>query len=258
MIDNPREYETMAHVETEHWWYQSLHSRVQGTLADHFGRCNIAILDAGCGTGGLMKFLSKRGFNDLAGFDLSELAVQHCVNRGLTACVGDLGRISNLYPGRQFDCIVSNDTLYHVPADQRVQFLRQAAGRLKTDGILILNLPALHCLRGSHDKAVGITHRFTKPEITTLASQAGLAISKMDYWPFVLSLPIWLVRTSQRLLRRDRGEAGPPVSDLKTYPPMLNRLLRNLIALEKRFLPAAPFGSSLFVVLKTRERKFPL
>lgn len=258
MIDNPREYETMARVETDHWWYQSLHRRVKDTVATYFGSRDIKILDAGCGTGGLMKFLSTQGFSDLAGFDLSELAVQHCVNRGLTACVGDLGQISNLYPGHQFDCIVSNDTLYHVPADQRVQFLRQAAGRLNADGILILNLPALRCLRGSHDKAVGITHRFTKAEMTALALQAGLKISKMDYWPFVLSIPIWIVRTSQRLLRRDHGAAGPPVSDLKTYPPMLNRLLRNLIALEKRFLPAAPFGSSLFVVLKARERKFPL
>ena len=252
MIDNPREYETMASVETEHWWYQSLHSRVKDTLTAHFGQRDIAILDAGCGTGGLMKFLSTEGFSQIAGFDLSALAVEHCVNRGLTACVGDLGGISDLYPGSQFDCIASNDTLYHVPTDQRVLFLRHAAARLKPGGILILNLPALHCLRGSHDKAVGITHRFTKPEITTLASQASLAIVKMDYWPLVLSIPIWLVRTSQRLLGRDRGAAGPPVSDLKTYPPLLNQLLRSLITLENRFLPAAPFGSSLFVVLSAR------
>ncbi len=252
MIDNPREYETMARVETDHWWYQSLHSKVYNTLADHFGHRDIAILDAGCGTGGLMQFLNTQGCKDVVGFDLSALAVKHCVKRGLTACVGDLWELSDLYSGRQFDCIVSNDTLYHIEAEKRMQFLRQASTRLHADGIMILNLPALHCLRGSHDKAVGITHRFTKAQMTSLASQAGLTIVRMDYWPFVLSVPIWLIRTSQRMLGRDRVAADLPASDLKTYPPLLNRLLRNLVTLETRFVPAAPFGSSLFVVLQSR------
>lgn len=249
MIDNPREYEIMARVEADHWWYRSLHSRVESSLASHFKRRDISILDAGCGTGGLMKFLGLHGYTDISGFDLSDVAVHFCVKQGLAASIGDLGHISNIQPGRLFDCIISNDNLYHLAPEQRVHFLSDASARLLPNGILILNLPAFRSLRGSHDKAVGISHRFNKQEIKAMATQAGLAIVKMDYWPFMLSAPIWLVRTWQRLLDHKRPRIASPTSDLRTYPAALNGFLRNVITLERKLLPAAPFGSSLFVVL---------
>lgn len=252
MIENPREYETMARVETDHWWYRSLHSRVENTLASLFNRRDISILDAGCGTGGLMKFLEQKGYTDIEGFDLSELAVQHCVKRGLSACMGNLGTIYDLFPGRAFDCIISNDNLYHLPPRQRVPFLMDAAARLQPNGRLILNLPAFDCLRGTHDQAVGITHRFTKPELKTMAAEAGLTIIKMDYWPFLLSAPIWLIRTWQRLFANRISSSDFPTSDLTTYPSALNRSLYSLVTIERRLLPTAPFGSSLFVVLAQR------
>lgn len=252
MIDNPREYDLMAEVETEHWWYRTLHKRVLRALEHHFNRHDIAILDAGCGTGGLMHWLRTSGYTNLIGFDLSDLAVQYCRSRNLDASVGDLGQISDIFPQHTFDCIISNDTLYHVAEQQRAQFLQQAAARLAPGGLLILNLPALQCLRGSHDKAVGITHRFTKSEISGLAERAGLDVLQLRYWPFTLTPAIWLVRTWQRMFQNNHTVAERPKSDLKSYSKGLNRALYTLLQFEARYLPAAPFGSSLFVTLARR------
>jgi len=52
MLDRKQEYERMADVEMDHWWYQTLHSQVLNILEAVFPTKNISILDAGCGTGG--------------------------------------------------------------------------------------------------------------------------------------------------------------------------------------------------------------
>lgn len=76
MLERSHEYEKMAHVEQEHWWYVALHHLVLRALRHKFAHIDPAIIDAGCGTGGLMLFLRDRGYSDLQGFDLSEDAVR--------------------------------------------------------------------------------------------------------------------------------------------------------------------------------------
>lgn len=252
MINNPPEYDMMARVERDHWWYRSLHTRTHQAIAQYFGHRDVAILDAGCGTGGLLSFLRDQGYGELLGFDLSPLAVSYCNEQNLAVGEADLNDIEHTFPGRHFDCIVSNDTLYHVSSERRHLFLKNAAKRLSPQGILILNLPALSCLRGLHDEAVGITHRFDRHDVTALAEAADLVIKETHFWPTLLTPAIWLVRVCQRYFRR-RPEANQlPKSDLKLHASWLNNFLFWLIQLEVRYLPPVPFGSSLFVILSRK------
>jgi 2-polyprenyl-3-methyl-5-hydroxy-6-metoxy-1,4-benzoquinol methylase len=62
MLNNPIEYERMAMVEGNHWWYRVLHQRVMGVLKNSPPNVGgvprsgegvlsgLSILDAGCGT----------------------------------------------------------------------------------------------------------------------------------------------------------------------------------------------------------------
>ena len=50
----PAEYALMDAVEDRMWWYRALHARLLDALADVRGD----VLDAGCGTGGLLARLS--------------------------------------------------------------------------------------------------------------------------------------------------------------------------------------------------------
>lgn len=249
MIDNPREYEVMAQVEASHWWYRALHRAVLDAIQQQFPSRQIKILDAGCGTGGLLNALTQDGYASVQGFDLSPVAVGICRDRGLQVEVGNLSDIDSVDSPSRFDVIVSNDVLYHLPDGERKKFIAQAFERLNSGGLLIMNLPALAGFRGQHDRAVGVTHRFNRTEFRQLFAHTGFEAIKLRYWPVVLAPAIYLVRTWQRMTD-DQGSSTLPKSDLKNHAGLLNSILYRLIRLEMQYLPWTPAGSSLFTVLR--------
>lgn len=249
MIDNPREYEIMAAVEASHWWYRCLHRAVLDAIERQFESRQIQILDAGCGTGGLLHSLRRAHYQSVKGFDLAPLAVTICRDHGLDVEQGNLRDIAAICAPLQFDVIISNDNLYHLAAVQRRQFIEHVYERLHPGGLLIMNLPALAMFRGKHDRAVGVTHRFSKAEVEQLLRGTGFEVLDLRYWPVLLAPVIGLVRWWQRLTD-DASSQVAPVSDLKFHAGLINNLLYGLIRLEQRWLPFAPAGSSLFCVLR--------
>ena len=51
----PDEYHKMAAVEDAMWYYQALHRHVARSLNRVLGASAALVLDAGCGTGGLLR-----------------------------------------------------------------------------------------------------------------------------------------------------------------------------------------------------------
>jgi len=249
MIDNPHEYDVMADVEASHWWYRVLHGLVLESMARELPSSGIHVLDAGCGTGGLMQSLKAAGYSHVKGFDLSAKAVAICQRNELEVQVSDLRELANIQTPYTFDVIISNDTLYHLTAEQRVVFFHTAYARLNPGGLLIMNMPALAAFRGTHDRAVGILHRFDRREIEQLVQLTGFETRTLRYWPLGLSPVIFFVRAWQRLTNNSTSSVKP-ASDLKAHSGALNTLLYRLTRLELRCLGAAPFGSSLFTVLR--------
>jgi len=249
MIDNPREYEVMAEVEANHWWYRVLHSLVLQNIEQHTPSHSVHVLDAGCGTGGLMHGLKAAGYSHVKGFDLSEIAVEICRKNGLDVEMGNLCDLGTIQAPSQFDVIISNDTLCYLSSEQRSAFVRNAYDRLNPGGLLMMNMPALSAFRGTHDRAVGILHRFSRREVQELVQSAGFETLTLRYWPLILSPAIFMVRAWQRLTDNP-ASAVKPASDLKSYSGALNTLLYRLIGLELKYLGRAPFGSSLFTVLR--------
>jgi 2-polyprenyl-3-methyl-5-hydroxy-6-metoxy-1,4-benzoquinol methylase len=249
MIDNRREYEVMAEVETNHWWYRILHSLVLESIERELMSPNIHVLDAGCGTGGLMHSLKAAGYRQVKGFDLSPIAVDICQKRGLDVQLASLNDIATIQAPSKFDVIISNDTLYYLSSDQQLAFLKNANTRLNRGGLLLMNMPALAVFRGTHDRAVGILHRFNRLEVKELIQSAGFEALTLRYWPFSLSPAIFVVRAWQRL-KYDPASLIKPLSDLKSHSVLLNTLLYRLIRLEIRLARNTPFGSSLFTVLR--------
>lgn len=249
MIDNRREYEVMAEVETNHWWYRILHSLVLEGIERELMSPNIHVLDAGCGTGGLIHSLKAAGYRQVKGFDLSPIAVDICQKKGLDVQLGSLNDIATIQAPSKFDVIISNDTLYYLSADQQLAFLKNANTRLNRGGLLLMNMPALAAFRGTHDRAVGILHRFNRLEVKELIQSAGFEALTLRYWPLSLSPAIFVVRAWQRL-KYDPASLIKPLSDLKSHSVLLNTLLYRLIRLEIRLARNTPFGSSLFTVLR--------
>jgi SAM-dependent methyltransferase len=249
MLERKNEYEKMARVEQKHWWYRALHRLVLDSIRrDHRGH-DISILDTGCGTGGLMLYLHQQGYTHLKGFDLSQHAVEVCHERGFHVEQCDLREMAGRYPLASADVIVSNDTLCFLNERERAELMEQFFGILKPGGLLILNVPALKAFRGIHDLSVGIGHRFSRSDLHKLIDPHKFHIIRELYWPFLLSPLVYCVRLCQRMRMRLTGDYVI-CSDTGLSRPWLNRILEGITLFENRSIPAKPFGSSLYLVLK--------
>ncbi|WP_395747515.1 class I SAM-dependent methyltransferase [Prosthecobacter sp.] len=240
------EYDLMRAVEDRHWWHAVLRSLVQhaleGRLPPH-GR----LLDAGCGTGGMLEFL--RGMKrelEVAGIDAAEQAVRHCHQRGLHAV--QMGSVEALpFADAAFDAVLSLDVLYHAGVSEE-RALAQMARVLRPDGLLVLNLPAFAGLRGAHDAAVCGARRYAVGEVRALLDRSGFVPETIHYWNAWLFLPLLVWRRLSRL-KTSRSAAA---SDLELTPAWMNRLLADIGRVDagmcRQFRP--PFGSSVFAVAR--------
>jgi SAM-dependent methyltransferase len=254
MIGRSEEYEKMFRLEGQLWWYRHLHDRVVAALEKQFGdRRDITILDAGCGTGGLLDVLRQRGYINLRGIDGSVDAVAYCQERGLAVTLVDLANLASFEPDVAYDAIICNDVFCYFTNTDLYTLLSSLAHRLRPGGILVSNNNAFALFRGEHDLAVGIVQRFVRADFERLLPAAGLNLQSATYWSFALSPLILLTRQWQRL-KLKLGWRKPDEAESDVYLPMswLNEALYNLVRIEQKLLPRTPFGSSLFMIVGSR------
>lgn len=251
MIDRSEEYEKMFRVEQQLWWYRILHETVLRCLLRQFGdRQDIAVLDAGCGTGGLLHFLRQRGYTNLCGIDGSADAITFCHERGLNASLVNLNDLAHFAPDQTYDAIVCNDVFCYFDDPFLIRLLTQLTARLRPGGILVSNNNAFWVFWGQHDLAVGSARRFVQADFARLLPQAGLYIQNATYWSLALSPLILLARQWQRLqLRLGWRSPDKPASDVYLPRPWVNETLYRIVRAEQKLLPRTPFGSSLFITV---------
>ena len=69
MLINSSEYEKMYQTEEKLWWYKILHEKVLEVIILFFQENkSIKILDAGCGTGGMLEILKKNDYINIQEF----------------------------------------------------------------------------------------------------------------------------------------------------------------------------------------------
>jgi 2-polyprenyl-3-methyl-5-hydroxy-6-metoxy-1,4-benzoquinol methylase len=112
MIGKQHEYDVMAKCEKELWWYQSLHKLTIKKILQYSRIQNPSILDAGCGTGGMLVRFQESGYTKLTGFDLSSDAVHYTqAKTGIPIQQLNLNDVGQCYNINSFDVITSLDTL---------------------------------------------------------------------------------------------------------------------------------------------------
>jgi SAM-dependent methyltransferase len=254
MLGRREEYIKMSEVEVRHWWYRSLHYFTLESIERKFSeKKDILIIDAGCGTGGLISFLQKRGYNNIKGFDLSHDAVEICISKKLDVFNDSILNAGNNFAANYADIIISNDNFYFLSEDERKEAACQFHKILKPGGIVILNIPAFAIFRGIHDKSVGITYRFSKKDIWTIFEEKDFLCIQSFYWPFVLFPFIFFVRLFQRIKMR-LYPATLIKSDIALPAKLFNTFLFKAISAERKLLPGKfkLIGSSLFLVMEKK------
>lgn len=253
MLINYQEYQAMFEVEDQMWWYKTLHERVISEIKTYSkDHKSLKILDAGCGTGGLLNKLKNEGIEDIEGFDYNEDAVEFAQSRGIKVRRQDITGFAHNYAAGSFDVVVSDDVLYQFEDKELVYALKDIYKVLKPGGIFITNNNAFAVFSGIHDIAVGSKRRFVKRDFDTfLSGIKGFSIEKYTCWSLFLSPMILGVRLLQKLqLKLGLVKLEEVKSDVSMPSEMVNNILYSVCKSERSLLKKSPFGSSLFMVIR--------
>jgi len=230
----------MFRVEQTHWWYRALHQLILDALEKELPDWrDKAILDAGCGTGAILKQLGNPAKN--VGVDLAPEVISLCRQRGLeNVQQADIAKLP--FPDSSFDAVICSSVLYHQWVPDVAAALRELNRVLRSGGLLFINVPAFQFLHSAHDEAVMTARRFRKDEIRALLLQNGFSIRRLTYWTSLL-FPLAVVARTLGGSKSGRDFESPPGS-------VSNRLFTGImsaeLALLKRF--SFPVGVALFAV----------
>ena len=217
---------------------------------------NRSILDAGCGTGGMVTWLKRYAGNGrVAGVDLSPTAVAFCRLGGHTT-VAQASMTDLPFPDSSLDLITSFDALGELPdeasADRAINEMQRV---LKPEGIAFVRVAAYEWIRSSHDSAQHTQHRYLRGELAGKMRRAGFDVLRSTHANGLL-MPLAIF---QRLILKRAGLASG--SDVKPLPPSLgwlNSALSATLRSEAHWLrrPSATlrFGLSVICVAQKPSR----
>lgn len=237
------EYAKLAQVEDRMWYFRALHRRLYRAVRGAIGDASVArILDAGCGTGGLLRRLAEWEPKwMLTGIDNSSAACAFARRSGATVVEGSITALP--FEEGQFDAITCGDVLYHFL--EHAEALREFRRCLRPGGVIALNVPAYRWLWSYHDVRVQSKHRFTRGEVHQLFLSSGLRPLFSTYWN---TLPFPLV-----VLRRKVFPPRTEESDVRLFPAPVEAVFNGAMAIERawnRLGGVWPFGSSVFAVAR--------
>jgi SAM-dependent methyltransferase len=232
------EYDTIAQLEDQHWWYAGMRQIAADLVRTLPLPPHAQILDAGCGAGGGLKWLSA--FGATAGIDLHPLAIHYAGRVSTRLTQGSIQQLP--FAAETFDLVTSFEVLYHLAVTDDEAALSELARVLRPGGWLMVRVPAYDWLRGAHDRQVHTRQRYAPAELRQKIARSGLTLRRLTSVGLGLLLPAILGRLGQS---PDQAH-----TDVRLPPPTLNWLLTRLLATESVWLRGfdLPAGLSLLAL----------
>jgi len=248
---DPSFYASYYRHEDRHWWFRWRFELITQLVSEQKKESDFLILDAGCGTGQMLKHLEQLG--DAIGIDTSAQAISFAQSRGVKKLVR--GSITDVpFADATFDCIVALDVIEHIEDDFGI--LQSLHDVLKPGGRLIITVPAYQILWSEHDEINHHKRRYTAPHLRRLIEEAGYSVDRVSYCNTVFFFPIFAIRKFKNLLRKARTSNGANPdglqSDLGDYPQIMNEAAFRVMHMENGLMRHIdlPFGVSVLAVAK--------
>jgi len=234
-------------MEERHWWFMArraiLTRLMRKALRSHKPERPV-LLDCGCGTGGMLRFLLHEF--EAFGTDGSVVALQQigAESSGRLSCA-DLSR-GLPFRDNSFDGIFLVEVLEHI--QDELEALREIMRILKPGGALVLTVPPFQCLWTHRDASHGHIRRYRAGRAARLLRDAGADIIRVSYWtaflfPLAAAIRIWQGRFHAA------GE-----EDLFVPPNFLNSLFYRITLAEGLVIPWLPLPFGISVVAVARKK----
>ncbi len=233
-------YQRMFTLEDGHWWFDGMETISARLLDAWTAPAAPRVLDAGCGTGRNLRFLTGRYGAQVLGVDRAAVALGCCAARGFGGRLVR-GSVNALpFPDESFDLVTCFDVMMTAGVDDRAA-LREFARLLRPGGALLLRVPAYDSLRGRHDREWAVARRYGRGELREKLTVAGfpaprLKLSHANAW----LLPVALTKRVLERFRPPRG--GSDLSLGANGSSLVGRLLRAALASEAPFVARLPGG----------------
>jgi SAM-dependent methyltransferase len=251
------DYADLYSLEESFWWFLGMRE-ITAVLLDPV--CPPAqdrvILDAGCGTGGMLSWLARyAGRGEVIGIDVAPEALRFCRQRGHKH-LAQASAEHLPFGDSVFDLVTSFDVLVQLPGEgSDASALSEMHRVLRPGGFAFVRVAAYEWMRSGHDAALDSQRRYTLGQLKEKMDSAGFKVLRASYANSIL-FPVAVLR---RLILKRIGLAEKG-SDVKPLPPSLgwlNRALTRTLLSEALLLKLKigylPFGLSIICVAKKSE-----
>jgi SAM-dependent methyltransferase len=232
----------MAAHEDRHWWFVGRRAVIGALMTRIPLGPDACVLEAGCGTGGNLYLLS--GVGQVSAFEPHDEARDLAADKFPGAIIED-GELPFRvpFPPGSFDLVAALDVLEHIEEDEAA--LRALVEMARPGGRIIVTVPAIQSLWGSHDRRLHHVRRYDRARLRRIARASGAEVEFETYCNTILAPFVVALRLVERLTGRDLG-------DQERVPPRrLNALLSSAFSLERHVVGrgSLPFGLSLAMIL---------
>jgi ubiquinone/menaquinone biosynthesis C-methylase UbiE len=235
------EYALMNTLEEDFWWYRALHAVIAQRIQALQLPAGANVLDAGCGTGGMLKYLAQHAAQyRYKGLEWhAEAASMAEQKTGFAITQGSVNAMP--FADQQFAAIISQDVLYHRNVDEQAM-LQECYRCLQADGQLLLHVAAFQWMASAHDEHVHGARRYTAPRLEKLLQENGFTVVRSGYWNSLL-FPLMMLQR----LTVGKHKAS---SDVETVSVWQNRIFHAVLDAERRWGLRLPFGGSVWAHAK--------
>lgn len=202
----------------------------------------LRVLNAGCGSGEMTMLLARNSSWQVDAIDVDQEAVslslalkQRLGLRNVRIYRAEI----ETYTGRDYDIIVCNDVLEHLPNDREAA--AKLAQMLKPGGLLCVSVPALQWLFGYHDEELGHYRRYNRAQITSVLAPYTRVECCRYFGCALIPIALWYSGLTRKPY---------PVRE-STGDSFRARILNAFLRLEQRI--AFPSGTSVLVLARRAE-----